>query len=861
MNSNNTTALPPRRYRWQHLLMPVISLGLFVAAIWAVYHFLDEVTYDQLLKQLARLSITQLLLAVVFTAGSFLALLGYDWAALAYIGRRLPLPTVALASFCGYAISNMVGLSLLSGGSVRYRIYLSAGLDGADVARISVFNTLAFTIGILLVGAMALTLHPELAINFLQLSDATLRALGLVLLITIGGIVVFIFFRQAPVKVGPWRLKLPSGSITLFQLFVSVLDIAFAGACLYALLGAIPAPFLSFLVVYALALFIGFVSNIPGGLGVFETVILLLLSSTVPVETLTAALIAYRGIYYLLPLLLALILLARREVTERLPPLVKAVHSLRSWGAKLAPPALAGLTFFGGIVLLASAATPALPQRLEILQGIVPLVVVESSTILASVIGLGLLVVAYGLYRKLNGAYVLTLILCLIGGIVSLIKGIDYEEALLLGVTAIILFFCRREFYRKTALLNAPLTPGWTASVLGAVGGMYWLVLFSYKYVEYSHMLWWQFEYDAQASRSLRAVLGVTVGLFILGLTRLLRPPHPRLALPTTDELDKAQVIIRAQDDVEGNLALMGDKYFLFSERDDALLMYGINGSTWVALGDPIGPEDAVDELAWRFRELVDRENGRIAFYQTRAATLPMYLDMGLTPLKLGEEAIVMLDRFSLEGIKRKGLRHAVNRSERDGMSFEILPRVSVPDYLEEITAVSAHWLTQKATREKRFSLGAFDPAYVQRFDIALARQSGHIVAFATIFTTATKAEASVDLMRHTATAPGSTMVYLFIKLMLHFKAQGYQRFMLGIAPLAGLETHPLAPLWHRFGHLIYNRGERFYNFQGLREFKDKFDPVWEPRYLMTSGGINPLLVLTDIAALIGGGVQGVFKK
>lgn len=861
MNSNNAVGLPPLSQRWQHLLMPVISLGLFVAAIWAVYHFLAEVTYDQLLIELAKLSTTQLLLAVVFTAASFVALLGYDWAALAYIGRRLPLPTVAMASFCGYAISNMVGLSLLSGGSVRYRIYLSAGLDGADVARISVFGTIAFSIGILLVGAIALTLHPELAINFLHLSDNVLRTLGLALLTAIGGIVAFSFIRRTPVRVGPWRLKLPSGSITLFQLFVSVLDIAFAGACLYVLLGATTLPFLSFLVVYALALFIGFVSNIPGGLGVFETVILLLLSNAVTVEILTAALIAYRAIYYLLPLLLALILLARREVTERLPPLVQAVHSLRSWGAKLAPPALAGLTFFGGVVLLASAATPALPQRLEILEGIVPLMVVESSTILASVIGLGLLVVAYGLYRKLNGAYVLTLAFCLIGGVVSLTKGIDYEEALLLGVTAAILFFCRREFYRKTALLNAPLTPGWIVSILGAVGGMYWVVLFSYKYVEYSNMLWWQFEYDAQASRSLRATLGVTVGVFVLALTRLLRPPHPRLALPSAGELDKAQAVIRAHDDADGNLALMGDKFFLFSERDDAFLMYGINGSTWVALGDPIGPEEAVDELAWQFRELVDHENGRIAFYQTRATTLPMYLDMGLTPLKLGEEAIVMLDRFSLDGAKRKGLRHAVNRSERDGMSFEILPRACVPACLDEITAVSEHWLAQKAAREKRFSLGAFDPAYVQRFDIALARQAGHIVAFATIFTTATKAEASVDLMRHTASAPGSTMVYLFIKLMLHFKAQGYQRFMLGIAPLAGLETHPLAPLWHRFGYLIYNRGERFYNFQGLREFKDKFDPVWEPRYLMTSGGINPLLVLTDIATLIGGGMQGVFKK
>lgn len=81
------------------------------------------------------------------------------------------------------------------------------------------------------------------------------------------------------------------------------------------------------------------------------------------------------------------------------------------------------------------------------------------------------------------------------------------------------------------------------------------------------------------------------------------------------------------------------------------------------------------------------------------------------------------------------------------------------------------------------------------------------------------------------------------------------------MAPLSGMEKHPLAPLWHRFGHLLYNRGEHFYNFHGLRAFKEKFDPVWEPRYLVTGRGLSPLLVLTDIAALIAGGIEGVLKK
>jgi phosphatidylglycerol lysyltransferase len=642
---------------------------------------------------------------------------------------------------------------------------------------------------------------------------------------------------------------------------VSVIDIVSAGACLYVLIDHPQVPFLAFLVVYALALMVGVSSHVPGGLGVFESVMLFALHDSVSPKNLAAAMLAYRVIYHLIPLVLALFVLVGRELAERASPIVEAVRYIHSWSSKLVPPLLAGLAFCNGIVLLVSTATPAVPERLKAMKAFMPLVVVEIFTISGSVIGLGLLLVARGLYHKLDGAYVITLLLCLAGSVFSLAKGIDYEEGMILLGTALVLFLCRREFYRRTVLMNSPFTAGWILSILGAVGATYWITLFSYKHVEYASELWWQFEYDAEVSRSLRAGLGVAIALFILGINRLLKRPQHGPGLSSTADLDKAEAIVRAQDNVDGNLALMGDKHLLFSDTGDAFIMYGVRGTSWIALGDPIGPALVADELAWRFRELADREGGRIAFYQTSPETWPLYLDMGLVPLKYGEEALVPLETFSLQGAKRKGLRHAMNRGEHDGLSFEILPRETVPAHMEELAAVSASWLMLKNTREKRFSLGAFDPNYVKRFAVAVARHGTRIVAFATVMSTDTKAEASIDLMRHTPEAPSSTMIFLFIKLILYFKAQGFQRFALGLAPLSGLETHPLAPVWHRFGHLIYNRGERFYNFRGLREFKDKFDPVWEPRYLATFGGINPLIVITDMATLIGGGITGVFKK
>jgi phosphatidylglycerol lysyltransferase len=142
-----------------------------------------------------------------------------------------------------------------------------------------------------------------------------------------------------------------------------------------------------------------------------------------------------------------------------------------------------------------------------------------------------------------------------------------------------------------------------------------------------------------------------------------------------------------------------------------------------------------------------------------------------------------------------------------------------------------------------------------------VVRQGERLVAFATLLRTDQKLEASVDLMRQLPDAPRSAMDFLFAQTILHFQAQGYQRFNLGMVPLSGMAQHPLAPNWHRLGRLLFNHGENFYNFQGLRAFKEKFDPVWEPRYLASPGGFAPFFILADVAALIAGGLRRVISK
>ncbi|HEY0275775.1 MAG TPA: phosphatidylglycerol lysyltransferase domain-containing protein, partial [Paenirhodobacter sp.] len=118
-----------------------------------------------------------------------------------------------------------------------------------------------------------------------------------------------------------------------------------------------------------------------------------------------------------------------------------------------------------------------------------------------------------------------------------------------------------------------------------------------------------------------------------------------------------------------------------------------------------------------------------------------------------------------------------------------------------------------------------------------------------------------IDLMRFGPDAPRGAMDFLFGALLNECKKRGYRGFNLGMAPLSGFATHASAPMWNHFGQAIFTHGERFYNFRGLRAFKAKYNPDWEPRYLIVGGGVSPVAALLDVTLLIGGGLKGVVGK
>jgi phosphatidylglycerol lysyltransferase len=844
---------------------PFITVLLFAGALWLLHRQLEGFRYRDVMLFLRGLPRARVWLAVLCTALGYAAMTGYD--ALAFRNIRVPLPyrKIALASFAGYAFSNSLGFALLTGTPVRARLYSGWGLSATQVTKVVVFCFLTFWLGFITLGGAAFLLEPLPLPHGFSFNLATSRPLGFLFLSLAVVYVALAARRRQPLLVRGIELPLPGLRLALAQIALSCLDWGLAAAALYALLpNHEDLSFPRLLAVFLLAQLAGVASQVPGGLGVLEASILYLLTRltpAMPVPQVVGALVAFRGIYYFAPLLVASLALAAHEASLRHHQVLRVARGIGSRVSAVVPQVLSLTTFLGGAILLVSGATPAVRSRLDWLSALLPLPVIELSHFVGSLVGVGLLLLALGLQRRLDAAYQLTVGLLVTGIVVSLLKGLDYEEAIALSLMLAALLPCRRHFYRKATLTNEPFTPSWIAATTIVVAGSLWLGIFSYQNKQYSRELWWMFTLRGDAPRFLRASVGVVAAALGLALWRLLRPAVHRPEWPTERDLDSACAIAAASPRTYAHLAMLGDKQLLFNDSRTAMLMYGVEGRSWVSMGDPAGPESERAELAWRFRELCDQHRGWCSFYQVSEKRLHLYVDLGLSLVKLGEEARVPLADFSLAGAGRKKLRWAQRKTEELGCRFEIVPATRVAPLMPELEALSAAWLKEKNTREKGFSLGFFEPSYLQRLPLALVRGEHGITAFANLWLGAEHEEMSIDLMRHVGDAPSVVMDYLFVELMLWGRANGYRWFNLGMAPLSGLEGRAIAPLWSRLGTMVYRHGEHFYNFQGLHQYKEKFDPVWEPRYLACPGGLALPRVLADVAALISRGYRGLLAK
>jgi phosphatidylglycerol lysyltransferase len=848
MNQNDSQI---RRPHWLHILAPLGSGIIFVAALLLIGRELEGVRLHDVLVSLQQIGSWPIAGAITLTTLSYLVMTGYDHLGVRYVGHRMGLGQASFASFLGYAFSNNLG-TLLGAGAVRLRIYGAWGLSGRQILSLLLFTSSSVWLGLATLAGIVLLFRPIPANVDLPLLHGSTLLLGLVLVALVGTYLAMCRWWRRSIHVRAWTFQWPSIRLAGGQLLIGSLDWLLASLVLYVLLSpAAEVPFVTFLAVFLLAQLVGLVSNVPGGLGVFEMVLLLMLGPLVEHEVMLSTLIMFRAIYYLLPLTLAGLSLGGFELLRHRGRIEVTYAGYQRFLGPMAPLAIAALMFIAGLSMLFAGVVPTAHWRLHRLHDFLPLPAIELSHLLGSVVGTLLLFLAVALYRRVNAAYGLAAVLLGAGVLLSLLRGLHWEVALAQGLVLATLLPCRRRFYRTARLLEPRTGWPWLVAVGLAVGASVALGFFVFRQTSYHEELWWQMALTGDAPRFLRAALASCLLMLVLSAAWLLRPARVTAIRPGPEDLDVAQRISALFPRTYAHLALLGDKQLLFNPQRDGFVMYGMQGGSWTAMGDPVATTtQQQEELAWQFRERCDRHGVRCLFYQVHAANIPLYLDMGLSLVKLGEAARVLLSDFTMEGGNRKSLRGDVNRAVKAGCSFEILSAQQAVPLLPQLKVVSDAWLTLKQGEEKGFSLGFFDYDYLARFPIAVVWRQGRVVAFANFWSGGGE-ELSPDLIRHAPDAPPSTMNFLITQLMFWGKAKRYRWFNLGGAPLSGLEDRTLAPLWNRLGAQLYRHGEHFYNFEGLRQFKEKFNPVWEPKYLAAPAGLSLPWALLDLMRLI----------
>lgn len=530
-----------------------------------------------------------------------------------------------------------------------------------------------------------------------------------------------------------------------------------------------------------------------------------------------------------------------------------------AWGVRFA----ALMTLLMGIVNLVSAVQPALHGRLTAIRAVLPLEVLHGSRLAAALAGFALILLSAGLWRRKRTVWLLTVILLGVSIAGHLLKGLDFEEAILGLVLLILLLVLRPSFHASSDRPSLKqgvivLAAAFVFTLVYGAAGFF--VLDNHFHVRYNLL-------DAIRQTGVMftsfynpAVVPITgfgkyfvnsiyvIGLGTLGfaLIMLIRPVLVRSPATTAERERAAEIVQKYGRTALARPALFEDKSYFF--YNDTVVAYAASKQGAMALGDPIGAADQAAGAIRAFRDFCARNDWKPSFISTLPDYLEEYRESGFDSVCIGYEAIVPLGEFSLEGSRNKGIRNSISHMERAGYRAPVQPPPLGDALMASLSEISDAWLTLHHGGEMRFSDGWFNDDYIRNGPVIVVQAAdGSPIAFANLVDEYAKNEVTIDLMRHRPGVEHGTMEFLFVRMLQWAKENGYDTFSLGLSAIVGVGEKPEDPRVEKALHTIAEYASRFFNFRGLREFKNKFHPRWEPRYLIYPGAANLPLVLSTL--------------
>lgn len=451
--------------KYLRILGKLLVLAVFALAVWLLYEKLRSYSLSEIKQSLRQIPLFHLALSIALMIVNYIVLVGYDWLALKAIHKKLDMGKVCMVSFVGCVISYNFG-ALLGGSTVRYRLYSAWGFSALDIVRLVLMLAVTFWVGAMgLAGAIflfvPLDVPPELGIGAGHIRPLGAFLLGLCLLY----LAACWQARGRAIRIFGKEFALPTLGIAVAQTFVAGLDLIVAASCLYALLPAgSGVSFLEFLPNYLLAQVTVVLTHVPGGMGVLE-VIIMNLTHGIPSQSVFAAILAFRVIYYLLPLMIAAVMLGLYEIYLRRHESDSFMPDASRWFRAWLPTLLAYAVFLAGAVLCLSVVIPVSPRHLLFLRPHLPLWLLEGAHMLTGLIGVLLLVLAYALELRKRAAWRIVVGALCLGILGNLCKGGDWPEALLLLTVLFPLLAARRCFGRIAPVLRGSYPAQWALAV------------------------------------------------------------------------------------------------------------------------------------------------------------------------------------------------------------------------------------------------------------------------------------------------------------------------------------------------------------------------------------------------------------
>lgn len=703
-----------------------------------------------------------------------------------------------------------------------------------------------------------------------QLSWLVLGAtLALLLLVAAMGAVLWLLLRptgpppailrRLPVRVGRFAEQVRghglNGRDLLGPLGLALAVDAVGGLMLYACLRAVgqDASLITALVGYTVGTVFLLIAPVFQGLGVVEVSTALALERLgVPSAAALAAALLYRFCELWLPLIAGVLVLpVTRHGARRFPPHLPSL-----------------LTATTGLLSILSVLAPSLPRRFNELSRYGPLDLADVSRTFTLVAGSLLLALSYALWRRKRIAWLAAILLLLVTIVTSFPRRHDEIIGLVAAANLSLLLLYHRRFRVRSDLPTVRrglVQFGLSLLFALAYGTLGFFLLDRRAFGRdfsvpdaLSHTLRLFFSLgDAGLVARTRYAAWFLDSFTVVGLLSLayavfalIHPVVWRQRTLPADRERARQLIAQHGDSSLDFFKSWPDKLFFFSSTGDGVVAYGLALSTAIALGDPVATSPAAfQRVLAEFLDFCDANGWRVAFHQVPPTHLARYHESGLARLKIGEDAVVDLSRFSLQGGSMKSFRSTINRLQREGYRTVYREPPLDDGVLASLRTVSDEWLQIPGRRERGFTLGDFNDAYVRSTPVIWVEDAaGEISAFANVIPDGAPGEATLDLMRRRTEAPNGVMDFLFVQLFDQLRTRGYTRFSLGMAPLADVGTEPGSPVIERGLHLLAEHQTRFFSYKGLHDYKDKFGPFWEPRYLIfQSEATLPLVTLALI--------------